>query len=120
MKSIKPGKMPSLVGAAGSIFVILFGIFWTTLAPGYMKIAGVLFVLMACIQAYVHFHNASVDTEDRLSLYDIVEEEQKPHEEVKKEDISEDFSSENLYCPYCGAKMEKEFLFCRHCGKKLP
>ena len=29
MKSIKPGRGPSAMGAMGSAFAVIFGIFWT-------------------------------------------------------------------------------------------
>lgn len=32
MKSIKPGRGPSKIGAAGSIFAVIFGIFWCLIA----------------------------------------------------------------------------------------
>ena len=34
MKSMKPGRGPSMMGGVGSVVAIVFGVFWTILAAG--------------------------------------------------------------------------------------
>ena len=34
MRSIKPGRGPSMMGAAGAVFAVIFGIIWTFAAAG--------------------------------------------------------------------------------------
>ena len=53
-------------------------------------------------------------------------EEPDPLEEMlnKKEKTAaqkeeEERPTETAFCPYCGAKAEKDYAFCRSCGKKL-
>ena len=51
MKSIKPGRGPSAMGAMGSVVAIIFGIFWTIMAasmgaPLFFPIFGVIFILI--------------------------------------------------------------------------
>ena len=64
MKSIKPGRGPSAMGAMGSVVAIIFGIFWTIMAasmgaPVFFPIFGVIFVLLGVVQAVYHFKNAT-------------------------------------------------------------
>ena len=56
MKSIKPGRGPSGLGFIGSVFGIIFGIFWTIMAarlgaPALIPILGVIFIIMCIVQA---------------------------------------------------------------------
>ena len=75
MKSIKPGRGPSMMGGVMSIVVGLFGVGWTIIAAsiggGFMAIFGVLFILVAIIQAVYNFKNAT--SENRYSEYDITD-----------------------------------------------
>ena len=54
MKSVKPGRGPSMMGGIMSIFVGLFGIFWTIMAirigGGIFAAFGVIFVALAIVQ----------------------------------------------------------------------
>ena len=55
MKSIKPGRGPSMMGGFMGIVVALFGVFWTIIAvsmgAGLMGIFGIIFVVVAIVQA---------------------------------------------------------------------
>ena len=124
MRSVKPGRGPSLQGAIGSIFAVVFGIFWMVSAakmgaPTPFVLMGLVFVVIAGSNVIVSLMNAT--GENRFSLYDITEEGEEPDplEEVlnKKEKTTE--PKETAFCPYCGAKAEKDYAFCRSCGKKL-
>ena len=60
MKSVKPGRGPSAMGAVGSVIVVIFGIFWTITAasmgaPFFFPLFGVLFVILGIVQAVYHF-----------------------------------------------------------------
>lgn len=33
--------------------------------------------------------------------------------------IKEGFSSDTIYCKYCGSLIEKDSKFCKNCGKKI-
>ena len=64
MKSIKPGRGPSAMGAMGSIIAVIFGIFWTIAAasmgaPFFFPLFGVLFIIMGIVQAVYNFKNAT-------------------------------------------------------------
>ena len=69
MKSIKPGRGPSMMGGFGSVFGIVFGIFWTVLASSMTQgfglvgvifpLFGVLFIIMGVVNAIYHFKNAT-------------------------------------------------------------
>ncbi len=76
MKSIKPGRGPSMMGGIGSVFAALFGVFWTIMAinigGGFMAIFGLIFIGMAFVMAVYNFKNAT--GENRYSSYDIVDE----------------------------------------------
>lgn len=77
MKSVKPGRGPSMMNAAGSIFAILFGIIWTAIAmssgaPFFFSLFGICFIGLAVVQAVYNFKNAT--GKNRYSAFDIVDE----------------------------------------------
>lgn len=124
MKSIKPGRGPSMRGGLIGIFVIAFGIFWTVMAAQMffpLAIFGLFFIAIAVINTVRSFKNA---TGDRESMYDIVDsdEEPDPYEKRfgKREETMNAAAHDGGFCPYCGAKTEKEYAYCAECGKKLP
>lgn len=148
MKSIKPGRGPSAMGAFGAAAVSIFGVFWTigaasAGAPGFFVAFGVVFVLLGIGQAVYNFQNAT--GKNRFSEYDITDEKEESdpfNEYVAKENdrdtdngyanayttnledhgMTTDAANSNtkIFCPYCGAKAEPEFSYCTKCGKKLP
>lgn len=134
MKSIKPGRGPSIQDGIASIGAVIFGIFWMAFtahmgAPIPFVLIGVVFVIIAGSNAVMSFRNAT--GENRYSLYDITEdgEEIDPLEEkfgkqkidkLQQQDTKhEDGVEQGGFCPYCGAKVEEKYAFCRKCGKKL-
>ena len=133
MKSIKPGRFNSAQGALGSVFGVVFAIFWTVMAwrmgaPFFFPLFGVFFIIMSLTELYKNLHNAT--QKDRYSEYDITDshEELDPWDErVKRNDnsqprINEYIRTDNtdLYCPYCGSEIGSDFEFCPKCGRKLP
>lgn len=132
MKSVKPGRGPSMMGGLSSIFAALFGVFWTILAISggafFMAPFGVLFIIIAVVQAVYNFKNAT--SENRYSAYDITDEYEEPDplnekfgmEKERPSHVSgqNDVDGDSEFCPYCGTKVEKDFEFCNKCGKKLP
>ncbi|QAT41809.1 zinc ribbon domain-containing protein [Aminipila luticellarii] len=134
MKSIKPGRGPSMMSGLSSVFVGIFGVIWTIGAagmgaPAFFSLFGIVFVGIAIVQAVYNFNNAT--SKDRFSEFDIVDEteESDPLQELvhKKTDTgsmpeketSLDFEV-SAFCPYCGAKLGEGFQFCSKCGKKMP
>ena len=128
MKSVKPGRGPSAMGAMGSVIAVIFGIFWTIAAasmgaPGIFPLFGVLFVILGIVQAVYNFKNAT--GKNRYSSFDIVEDGEEPDPlDQRFRDASQTTpqpdSGKFRFCPYCGAKLGAEFEFCGKCGKKLP
>ena len=132
MKSIKPGRGPSAMGAMGSVAAVIFGIFWTIMAasmgaPVFFPIFGVIFILLGVVQAVYHFKNAA--GKDRFSEFDIVYSREEPDplerrfgqdREPWEEPPKQDSGAGTAYCPYCGAKAEPGFVYCAKCGRKLP
>ena len=126
MKSVKPGRGPSMMNGIGSILAGLFGLVWTllTLRAGvpFMSLFGVIFIIMAIVQAVYNFRNAT--GKDRYSAFDITDsgEESDPLNErfgQKAEPGSGHPAAR--YCPYCGAPVEEQaYRFCPVCGEKLP
>lgn len=134
MKSIKPGRGPSMMGAAGSICAALFGIIWTLAAasmgaPFFFPLFGLVFIGMGIVSAVYNFKNAT--GENRYSSFDIVDAQEEPdplnqrfgtydgHQSVGFDDHTAD-SEELSFCPYCGAKLGEDFAFCGKCGRQLP
>lgn len=141
MKSIKPGRGPSMMGAFGSAAVSIFGVIWTLFAlsmgaPILFACFGIIFVIMGIAQTVYNFKNAT--SKDRFSAFDITDstEESDPlneffagnHEEHIPEASRADAetsgsrseSGTKKFCPYCGAEAEEDFSYCAKCGKKLP
>ncbi|MCI8631233.1 MAG: zinc ribbon domain-containing protein [Firmicutes bacterium] len=139
MKSVKPGRGPSMMNAAGSIFAVLFGIIWTVIAlfsgaPFFFPLFGICFIGLAVVQAVYNLKNAT--GKNRYSAFDILDENEEADplnlhfgkNQEQRYEIAETadtegtvkFESKAGFCPYCGAKAESDFAFCRKCGKKLP
>lgn len=139
MKRVKPGRAPSAMGAAMSAVVAVFGVFWTIAAlsigaPVFFALFGVVFVVMAIVQAVYNYKNAT--GKERFSVMDIVDDDEEGDptdrwvggivddcESAGKSEADEksaaDFEAEVNFCPYCGAKAEKTFRFCQKCGKRI-
>lgn len=134
MKSIKPGRGPSMMGGFGSIFAVIFGIVWTFAAasmgaPIFFPLFGILFVVMGIVQAVYNFKNAT--GEHRYSTFDIVDADEEPDPLDKRrrpalsakaeDEPAPPAAGELRYCPYCGTALaEADFEYCPKCGKKLP
>ena len=129
MKSIKPGRGPSMMGGIGSVFSVIFGIFWTIFAvqmeaPFFFPIFGVIFVLVGIVQAVYNFTNAA--GENRFSEYDITEdgEEPDPLDKAAKKTSGQEEQipahSGEGFCPYCGTAASRDYVYCPKCGKLLP
>ena len=124
MKSIKPGRGPSMMGGVMGIFMIGFGIVWTVLASnggGIFALFGVIWTGMAVVMTVYNFKNAT--GKNRYSAYDITDEHEEPdplneifggRETEKKPDV------ESKFCPYCGTPLAQDFEYCNKCGRKLP
>ena len=123
MKSIKPGRGPSMIGGIMGIFMILFGIVWTAIASRLnpiMLVFGILWTGIAIVQTVYSFKNAT--SQNRFSQVDITdaEEETDPLQEKYGENKDKPVSEKVRFCPYCGAPAEGDFQYCPKCGKKLP
>ena len=74
MKSVKPGRGPSMMGGVASVFAVVFGIIWmcgaaSMGAPGFFLLFGVAFIGIGVVNAVYSFKNAA--GENRYSAYDI-------------------------------------------------
>ena len=129
MKSIKPGRGPSMMSGISSILVGVFGVVWTIGAVsmgagGLFAVFGLIFIAMAVVSAVYNFKNAT--SKNRYSSFDIIDEneESDPWNERFGEKRTEPqittYSSDSKYCPYCGTRVDGDFLYCNKCGKKLP
>lgn len=123
MKSIKPGRGPSMMSGIAGIGAVIFGIFWTILAvqmgaPIFFAAFGIIFVVMAIVGVIYNMNNAT--GEKRYSAFDIVDEgeEEDPLNERFGRNAKTD-RSENNFCPYCGAPVKDTYTFCRKCGRRL-
>ncbi|MED4573024.1 zinc ribbon domain-containing protein [Brevibacillus agri] len=137
MKSIKPGRGPSAMGAAGSIAVVVFGIFWTIMAfvitqdspfpvvGSIFPLFGVVFVIIGIAQGVYHYKNAT--GKERMSLYDITDasEEGDPlnrkygGERAAGKPTRTEAAGEKAFCPYCGQRVQADYQYCPGCGKKV-
>ena len=135
MKSIKPGRGPSMMGGVVSIAIGVFGVIWTigaaSIGGGLFALFGVVFVIVAVVNAVYNFKNAT--GKNRYSSFDIVDGNEEPDPlnqrygescdsdgYEQQESWSYEGEQESSFCPYCGAKVEDDYVFCNKCGKKLP
>lgn len=127
MKSIKPGRGPSINSGIMSIFAGLFGVVWTIIAlsmgAGIMVPFGLIFIGIAIYQAIYNFKNAK--SKNRYSVFDITDDEEEPdplNEKygIDKKEYELDVHEDSNYCPYCGNRVEDDYTYCNDCGKKLP
>ena len=130
MRSIKPGRGPSMMGAMGSVFAAIFGVIWifATIsmgAPFFFTLFGIVFVVMGIVQARFHYKNAT--GKERYSVVDIVDGQEEPDplnqqfgDFAAEEAFSLQTEEETAFCPYCGTPAEEDHLYCKKCGKRLP
>lgn len=132
MKSVKPGRGPSLMSGVASLLVVVIGIGWTALAirmeaPAFFPIFGMMFIIFGVINAISGFANGV--SSRRFSAYDIVDEHEEPDPlneyfgnamEPDAPQTGDSPSDETRFCPYCGAPAASDYAYCRKCGKKLP
>lgn len=126
MKSIKPGRGPSMMGGVMGIFLICFGIVWTVFAASaapIMALFGVFWTGMAVVITVYNFKNAT--QKNRYSQFDIVEHGEEPDPLERKfgnppAASTRQSSDGSRFCPFCGAPVQKDFKFCGKCGKELP
>lgn len=131
MKSIKPGRGPSMMSGIVSIAIGIFGVIWTvgaaSIGGGLFALFGVVFIIIAIVNAVYNFKNAT--NENRYSTFDIVDGSEEPDPLNERfggtsyetgQDYTGEGSGGSEFCPYCGADVESDFAFCNKCGKKLP
>lgn len=133
-KSIKPGRGPSAMGAAGSVGVGIFGIFWTIMAasmgaPIFFVFFGIVFVGIAILQAIYHYKNAT--GKNRMSIYEITDTIDEPdpfdkfinneqQQEMNQYQEQTSHASSYSYCPYCGNKLNhNSYRYCPKCGEEI-
>jgi Formamidopyrimidine-DNA glycosylase len=117
------------MGGIGSIAAGAFGIIWTIGAssmgaPPFFMLFGVLFVVIAIVQAIYHFKNAT--SRNRMSLFDITDREPDPLDDYfggKQSHSKEErrlYDEDIQFCPYCGTRVaDSSFNFCPKCGKEI-
>ena len=63
MKSVKPGRGPSMMSAIVGIFVAIFGVVWTiaavSMGAGIFGLFGLVFVAIAIVQVIYNFKNCA-------------------------------------------------------------
>ena len=126
MKSIKPGRGPSMMGGVVGIFMVGFGILWTVLAAQasiIFALFGIFWTGIAIATTVYNFKNAT--GKNRYSAYDITEGSEEP------DPLNERFGNpqagaqkkngtDSRFCPYCGTPVAGDYEFCNQCGRKLP
>ena len=126
MRSIKPGRGPSMMGGVVGIFMIGFGILWTVLAAqasGLFALFGILWTGVAVVSTVYNFKNAT--GKNRYSDYDITDAEEEPDPLNRRfgspeADARPDAAGAPRYCPYCGSPVAGDFRYCSACGRELP
>lgn len=125
MKSIKPGRGPSLMGGVMSILIGLLGVGWTIAAAAnggaIFALFGIIFIVAAIMQAVYHFKNAT--SKNRYSDFDITDSGEETDPFNERFGSSQNYAGteqEHRFCPYCGTPVGEGYEFCSRCGKKLP
>ena len=127
MKSIKPGRGPSGMGAFSAVCAAIFGVFWCIVAASmgafFMIPFGIIFIVICIANAVYNHKNAT--GKNRYSEFDIVDEneEEDPlnarYGEKRETGANQTYTGGKNFCPYCGTKSEGDHKFCGNCGKRL-
>lgn len=127
MKSVKPGRGPSLLSAIAGLGAAVFGIIWIIAAlkmgaPIFMALFGIVFVVIAVAGVVYNAHNAAA--ENRYSEFDITDGDEEPDPlslrfSNRERPASETPRAGSAFCPYCGAAIREDFVYCPRCGRKL-
>ena len=120
MKSIKPGRGPSMMGGIVGIFTILIGIGWTVMAAQIhwlMALFGLCWTAIAVMNTVYHFKNAK--SKHRYSTYDIVDSTEEP-DPLNQRFSTGPVNEDARFCPYCGSPAQPDYDFCSACGRRLP
>ena len=128
MKSVKPGRGPSLLAALAGVAAAAFGVIWIfgalkMGAPIFMALFGIAFVVIAILGVIYNAHNATA--ENRYSEFDITDDGEEPDPLSKRvssppRQSAETAGEKGAFCPFCGKTVQSDFAFCPHCGKRLP
>ena len=131
MKSVKPGRAPSVLGGVMCVGLAIGGIGWTieVVKAGiwFMAVFGAIFTAVGLGQAIYMFINAF--GKKRYSEYDITDSGEEADPLNDRFGTQPDGASglvnhpggdKGAFCPYCGKATPGDFSFCPYCGKKLP
>lgn len=129
MRSVKRGRGPSFMGGVMCVFMGLFGLLWTIIVGssggGVFALFGVIFILIAVVNAVYEFSNAT--RKNRFSDYDVTDGDEEPdpfNERFGGGGTSEKAETSDArkgrFCPWCGARADDGYAYCNQCGKKLP
>lgn len=125
MKSVKPGRGPSMMGGVAGIFMIIIGVGWTVAAfqlHWLMALFGICWTGIAVGNTIYNFKNAK--GKNRYSAYDIVDGFEEPDPLNQRYGNSaasyQRPGTSSRFCPYCGKETNSDFDFCPGCGKQLP
>lgn len=133
MKSVKPGRAPSLVSALVSFLMVIIGVAFAVEAFSVSIFTGIFALVwtgIAVTQMVYHLINAL--RKKRYSAFDITEEGEEPDplnerfgaagrqaEKHEQEPAPASPKKAACFCPWCGTSLQKDFLFCPACGKSL-
>lgn len=126
MKSIKPGRGPSMMSAIVGIAVCVIGIGWILVtlnmgAPFFFPLFGVVFVIIGIANTVYNFKNAT--GENRYSSFDITDDGEEPdpfNERFGTKENAPPPHKVGRYCPYCGERAQDDYKYCQNCGRQLP
>lgn len=88
-----------------NLFGIFFMLTWMSIDVPFMKLTGLLGLVIMGFRLY-------------LSLRNLWEEAKHRHQDVPDWELTVYPTSPK--CPYCGEPVEKGHKFCSECGRKLP
>lgn len=127
MRSVKRGRGPSFMGGAASVLIGVVGIAWTIAAgemgaPGFFRLFGIVFVLLAVGNGIYELRNAVA--KNRHSEFDITDENEEP------DPLNQRFGAaqpgerpsrerEARFCSQCGARLPEDAKFCPGCGRSV-
>lgn len=108
----KEKKAAKNMSVASHIFGIVFLLFWTAIAPSFMKLFGLGGLGLMIYRLYIYLQMSKQEKQPTKTEVDPWD---RPQQSSFPQSIP---SGGHHFCPYCGYALQEDFAFCPKCGRR--